>query len=111
MIPRPAPVQEAMLYLSHSSSNDSARVGMRNGDLPMYLSHSSNDSSAHPFHITLQDRAPADIALNAADQRIPEAVLQPRKSSEGMSGGIAFCLHMSWGLAAVNTGNLWRKQL
>lgn len=90
--PSVAPVQEAMLYLSHSSSNDSARVGVRDGDLAMYLSHSSNDSSAHPFHITLQDRAPADIALNAADQKIPEAVLQPRKSSEGMSGGIALLL-------------------
>jgi len=80
--PTVAPVQEAMLYLSHSSSNDSARVGVRDEDLQMYLSHSSNDSSAHPFHITLQDRVPADIALNAADQQ----------SCEGMCGGIALLL-------------------
>ena len=80
--PAVASVQEAMLYLSHSSSNDSARVGVRDGDVQMYLSHSSNDSSAHPFNITLQDRISADIAPNAAEQQ----------SLEGMSGGIASLL-------------------
>ena len=58
---------EAMLYLSHSSSNDSARIGILGGDLPMCLLHSSNDSSAHPLHVSLQDDPATSTALCAAD--------------------------------------------
>ena len=58
---------EAMLYLSHSSSNDSARIGMREADLPMNPLHSSNDSSAHPLHFSLQDGIPTGTAPFAVD--------------------------------------------
>ena len=58
---------EAMLYLSHSSSNDSARIGLREANLLMGPLHSSNDSSAHALHSSLQDGIHNGTAPFAAD--------------------------------------------
>lgn len=84
---------EAMLYLSHSSSNDSARIGKLEGDLPVYTSHQSSDSSAHPFHISLDDGIPSSILPCRADLALPGGTIQGQTSFEGESTPCTLCAH------------------
>ena len=85
--------EEAMLYLSHSSSGDSARtgggagarLGFCQGDMPMYLSHSSNDSSAHPLMHTVQQGAvPEEVA---DDEHAAGETVQVQGTTAGVTPG------------------------
>ena len=76
---------EAMLYMSHSSSNDSARTGRLGGDLPLHPMKTSSDSSAHPFQISLEDGMPARNAPCAAETAIPVGPLQAQMCFRGGS--------------------------
>lgn len=86
--------EEAMLYLSQSSSGDSARPGAP--DVQMYLSHSSNDSSAHLFvHVLPPYATPGELGTPAKEQHPAEVVHmdstcqgEPSRQLDQMQGGV-----------------------
>ena len=76
---------EAMLYMSHSSSNDSARIGRLRGDLPVHPMQTSSDSSTHPFQVSLENGIPASFVPCTAETAIPVGPLQAQMCFKGRS--------------------------